>query len=265
MSRSFDMQPLKTWIIIAASSTTTSYARSEGQRITIEKVAPKGGDTRDGKLQKVVLELALESDEAKEQELLSRLASGLQRAEDYASRRGRKMSDERIADKRVELILPHFLVGADGAEDWHPDACPCRFWPVVAQALREAEQRTRREALFTAARAVCMYCDKRVPHADARVSGPNIAGNYTHLARQGKGEWLCKASSIYSMLAYERASAKKEPLFATPHHISSIASVRRDERGNPETMVTVASKPEVEDCSSSVRSARAAVNSLSDV
>jgi hypothetical protein len=41
----------------------------------IEKVAPKGGDTRDGKLRTLILH----SDNPDEQESLARLAEGLQR------------------------------------------------------------------------------------------------------------------------------------------------------------------------------------------
>ena len=61
----------------------------------------------------------------------------------------------------------------------------------------------RRYALRDAAKCVCDYCGGRgSPQRKAPLSGPNEAGNYMHVVHEF-GRFLCRASSIWSLVAFE--------------------------------------------------------------
>lgn len=62
----------------------------------------------------------------------------------------------------------------------------------------------RRQALFDAAKLVCMCCGGRAFPDDPDVKthhGPNEAGEYYH--KVGAGTRLCQASTIYALIRWE--------------------------------------------------------------
>jgi hypothetical protein len=62
--------------------------------------------------------------------------------------------------------------------------------------------------LHDAASTNCMYCNGtavgyiRTPH------GPNSAGNYVHAMDRGEDSVLCRSSSIYSLIAWQKTGLK---------------------------------------------------------
>lgn len=63
-------------------------------------------------------------------------------------------TNEDWASKKAAELLPHFLLGADGANDWHPESCPCRYQSRVAQALREERERAAERMTVAAVAAI---------------------------------------------------------------------------------------------------------------
>ena len=71
--------------------------------------------------------------------------------------------------------------------------------------ITEQAARTHLSA-SAAARLVCMYCAGHAPMYEARVAGPNTAGNYIHKA--GESVQLCRASSIFAWVRFQQVASR---------------------------------------------------------
>lgn len=54
---------------------------------------------------------------------------------------------------------------------------------------------------------VCAGCGDRLPQFDREAKGPNGAGNWTHMRKDGRQEILCYASSIFARSRWETLRA----------------------------------------------------------
>lgn len=78
----------------------------------------------------------------------------------------------------------------------------------MARVLESKEDSPRRKALLDACKEVCDMCGGRALRYEQSVTGPNSAGNYTHIYKDQGDPDLCKASSVWSLIRIEGSPTK---------------------------------------------------------